>query len=425
MTFQKPKGTEDWYPKDKARQIWLFGKLRDAAKRSGFQEIESPAFEEMSLLTAKSGEEIKNQIFVLEKKGDEEFGLRFDLTIPAARMFIQKQKELPKPVKWFYIDNMWRYERPQKGRFREFYQFGVELFGSDKAEADAEIINLLIESLLSLGLEENDIVLKLNNRKIIEGYLDQLSIKNKDAALAVLDKARKISEEEFNKELKDIGLNKEQIEKLGVLRNPFDVKNLDYPFSQKFAFFQNEAAKAGLQELENVFKALDAFGKLKFLQVDFSTVRGLAYYTGTVFECFDREGKLRAIAGGGRYDNLISQFGGDATPATGFAMGDKVISLVLEERGLLPETDMGPEYFIASVNDEVKLKVLELAGKLRRKTSVEIDLMQRGLSKQIQFASSLGAKKLIVIGPDELKKGEAKVRDMKTGKETSIKLNSL
>lgn len=425
MAFQGPKGTEDLYPKDKAAQAWLFNSLRAVAQRFGFQEIESPAFEDIKLLTAKSGEEIKKQIFVLEKKGEEEFGLRFDLTIPAARMFIQKQKELPKPVKWFYIDKMWRYERPQKGRFREFYQFGVEIFGSDKSEADAEMINVLIESLLALGLKETDFVIKLNNRKIIEGYFDQLGIKNKEAAIAILDKSRKITEEEFSKELKDAGLDKEQIEKLSVLRKPFEIRNLDYSLQSKFAFFQNQAARAGLEELEAVIKALDAFGKLPYVQIDFSTVRGLAYYTGTVFECFDIKGELRSVAGGGRYDKLVELFDGDPTPATGFAMGDKIISILLQEKGLIPETDLGPEYFIAAVSDDVRPKVLELVNKFRKKTSAEFDMMQRSLSKQIQFASTIGAKKLIVIGPDEIKKGEIKIRDMKSGKETTAKLNSL
>jgi histidyl-tRNA synthetase len=320
---------------------------------------------------------------------------------------------------------MWRYERPQKGRQREFYQFGVEIFGSDKPEADAEMINLAIEALLSFGLTEKDFVIKLNNRKIIEGYFDQLGIKNKEESLTVLDKARKLTEEEFVQELNNIKLSKEQVEKIAILKKPFEVNNLEYSFASKFAFFQNETSKNGLQELEGVFKALDAAGKLKFLQIDFSTVRGLAYYTGTVFECFDLEGKFRAIAGGGRYDNLVSTFGGDATPATGFAMGYSTLSLLLEEKKKIPEVETGTEYFIVAVNDEVRLKVLELANSLRKKHSVEIDLMQRNLSKQMQLASSIDAKKVIVIGPDELKKGEAKIRDMKTGKETAVKLSTL
>ena len=171
MKFQKPKGTTDYYPEEKSVQQRIFELFRETARRYNFKEIESPVFESLELLTKKEGDEIKEQIFVLTKRSKESLGLRFDLTVPAVRMFIEKQKVLPKPVKWFYVSRMWRYEQPQAGRDREFYQFSAEIFGSNKPEADAEIINLAIDSLLSLGLDEKDFIVKINNRKFIQSLL--------------------------------------------------------------------------------------------------------------------------------------------------------------------------------------------------------------------------------------------------------------
>src|SRR3989338_7334977 len=198
MAVQKPKGTVDFYPEELAVRSKLFDLLRQQALRYNFKEIESPAFENLSFLTKKEGEEIVGQIFSLEKRGDEQFGLRFDLTVPAARMFIEKQKSLPKPVKWFYLSRMWRYEQPQAGRLREFYQMSCEIFGSSKPEADAELLNLIIDCLASLGLTKNDFFIKINNRKLLEGLLLDIVDKNQTpGVIRIIDKRAKISQAEF------------------------------------------------------------------------------------------------------------------------------------------------------------------------------------------------------------------------------------
>jgi len=203
--YQNVKGTVDFYPEDKYIKEAVFTKLRDTAVRFNFNEIETPSFETLELLTAKSGEEIKTQIFTLEKRSTEQLGLRFDLTIPTTRLFIQKQKELPKPVKWFYIDRMWRYEKPQKGRLREFYQYGVEMYGSDKPEADAEVIALAIESLKNLGLTQKDIIVKINNRKLLEGLLLEIIPKEKmEAAKMLKTTVEKLVEDQNKKKEKPI-----------------------------------------------------------------------------------------------------------------------------------------------------------------------------------------------------------------------------
>jgi len=209
--FRKPKGMEDYFPKEQLLLNDMFDRWRKIAVRYGFQEVSSPAMESLSLLTEKEGEEIKEQIFVLEKRSKEEFGLRFDLTVPCARMFLNKQKALSKPVKWFYLDRMWRYERPQAGRLREFYQFGIETFGSKSPVADAEVVDLAIEALLSLGFKEKDFTVFINNRKMIQGLLLEVVPEEKmDDLLRLIDKRRKIEARDFKKDLKELGVKKTQ-----------------------------------------------------------------------------------------------------------------------------------------------------------------------------------------------------------------------
>jgi histidyl-tRNA synthetase len=410
--YQKVKGAVDFYPEDKAVKEAIFNKLRNTAKNFNFKEIETPAFETLELLTAKSGEEIKTQIFILEQRSTEQLGLRFDLTVPAARLFIQKQKELPKPVKWFYIDKMWRYEAPQKGRLREFYQYGVEVFGSDKPEADAEIIALAIESLKSLGLTEKDIFVKLNNRKLLEGLLLETIPKEKlDDVTRSIDKSSKITEQEFVSELEKLRLNEKQINEI---KNLIKLKGRPSEVLRKINE-ENESVKEAKEEVRQIIENLQNYEE--FLVLDLSVARGLAYYSGTVFEIFDREEMLRAIAGGGRYDKLIELFKGEPTPATGFGMGNVTLTLLLQEKGLLPKPELEPDYYIAYFPD-VKKEALKLIQKLRKSNIVETDILQRKFGKQMEYANQIGAKNLIVIGENEVKSKELKIKDMKTGKET-------
>jgi histidyl-tRNA synthetase len=417
MVYQSVKGTRDFYPEEMQPRNRLFDLLRQNAVRYGFKEIESPAFENLSLLTAKSGEEIKTQIFVMEKRSTEEIGLRFDMTVPAARMFITKQRELPKPVKWFYIDKQWRYEAPQKGRLREFYQFGVELFGSDKIQADAEVISLAIDNLVLLGLTDKDFVLKINNRELLQGFLESIGIKEIDKTLRVLDKKNKITLKEFKDELSY--LEYEQVDLLLEFLSLTSIESIT-----ELEVELNEKAKKGMSTLVQLFNLLDSLGKKKFIQFSPETARGLAYYTGTVFEANDREGKFRALLGGGRYDNMIEQFGGEACPATGFAMGDVVLELFLREKKLWDDSLNGVDYFVAPVNNDYISKALEIASKLRKKFSVDVDLMERKLGKQFSYADSLKAKKVVIVG-DETKAGKVKIKDMVSGKEDEVKIDSL
>ncbi|TKJ17182.1 histidine--tRNA ligase [Candidatus Woesearchaeota archaeon B3_Woes] len=402
--FQNPKGTEDYYPEEMSIRNKVFDVLRKNALKFGFLEVDSPVIEDLDLLKAKQGDEIIKQIFITEKKGDEELALRAEFTPSLARMFIAKQKAIPKPVKWFCINRVFRYEKPQAGRQREFFQFNVEIYGCSKPEADAEIINLSIESLKSLGLNEKDFFVKINNRKLIQGLLSEIvEEKQLEDVMRIIDKRKKISEDEFNSELEKIDITLDQIKKIKIFLDS-KINNLNP---------KNELAKQGLKELKEILKLVDK----KFIKVDFSVVRGLAYYTGTVFEISDTKEKFRSIAGGGRYDNMIELFKGDKTPSTGFGMGYSTLRLLLKEKGLLPKEDIGVDYYIAIVNKDVKEKAFEIAFNLRKKYRVDIDLMQRNLGNQFDYANKIKAKNVIVIGPDELKKGKIKIKNMKSGKE--------
>ncbi|MEK6874275.1 MAG: histidine--tRNA ligase [Nanoarchaeota archaeon] len=411
MKFQRPKGTIDYYPREQAVKNNVFSVFRRVASLFNFSEVESPAFEEWSVLCEKEGDEIKQQVFTLEQRGNERFGLRFDLTVPLTRMFVQLQKELQKPVKWSYATNMWRYERPQHGRQREFYQMGVEVFGSSSVYADAEVIGVAIETLKELGLKRSDVVVLINNRKLMQGLLEDCVSKNQVGdVFHIIDKYDKVNTDEFGKMLAFLK-NPEQVLKLLEIK---DMKTLE-------KIKKNKLAQEGFNELKAVYDLLES----EFVQISLSTVRGLAYYTGTVFEIFDTKKKFRAVCGGGRYDQMVKVFGGDAVPATGMAIGYSTLLLLLEEKNLMPQIDVSPEFVIAPVDDSVKNDAWKLCVRLRRHHRVEMELAGRSLGKQLAFASGIGAKQVIVIGSRDFSKGLVTIRDMRTGKESVVKIGDL
>ncbi len=407
--FQKVKGTKDLFPEDFAIQQYIFLKFKETAEKYGFKQVEAPAFEYMDIFRKKAGPEIDKQIFTLKKKGKEELGLRFDITVPITRMYVERQKTLTKPVKWFYLTRMWRYEQPQQGRLREFYQFGVELFGSENPEADAEVINLAINSLKSLGLKNKDFTVKINNRKLLEGLLEFIPKNKIEEVIRLIDKSEKIGKKNLELSLKDLNVDAKKVIKILETKDINKIKT------------ENEKAKQGLEELKSILKYLDK----KYVKVDLSTARGLAYYTGIVFEIFDKKGKFRAICGGGRYDNLIEKFGGEKEPATGFGLGLETLSLLLKDKKLVPKIKQGPDYYIAPVNYKVYKKALNIAKKLRKKYNVEIDLMKRNLSNQIKYADSINAKNLVIVGEKDLAKKQVTIRNLKTGKEKKVKITKL
>jgi histidyl-tRNA synthetase len=408
MQFQKPAGTRDFYPGEMDARNNVLANLKSVCKRYGFSEADCPDMENTALLVAKSGEEIRAQVFNLEKKGDEEFSLRPEFTPSIARMFIEKQKTIQKPVKWFTFGRCWRYERPQKGRLREFFQLNAECFGSDSALADAEMISLAIDCLLSLGLKKEDFIVRINSRTLLESVLVGLNAGNSAEIFRIIDKKMKIPASEFSAELEKAGMDEPQIKKLLKVLETKDASSL-----------------AGSEGLQKVFEYLEKLGKKDFVEFDLSIARGIAYYTGTVFECFDRKGKLRAIFAGGRYDNLIEQLGGQPCPATGFAMGDVTLQLLLEDKKLWPSPELGVEYYIAPMDEKAIPFAIEVLNKLREKSTAEIDLLSRKISKQLDYASQAKAENAVIIGDEEVKTRMVTVKNMRTGKQEKMKFNEL
>lgn len=421
--FQNVKGTTDFYPEDLRIRQHVFDRWKTIAKRYDFQEVESPVMESIELLTKKEGEDTVSQIFTLEKRGTEKLGLRFDLTVPIARMFVSRQKETKLPAKWFQLSRMWRYEQPQAGRLREFYQLSVELFGSNSC--DYEIIMFAIDALRSLDLSDKDFVVRINSRKLLEGLLgNYVKKKNIPDAIRIIDKRQKISDEEFVKEISQYIDGKSwmdsvlAVNKICELLKIKDLTDIDLNDL-------DDTAKEGYDEIRIILETIPGEYK-KCIELDLGTARGLSYYTGFVFEIFDKQGKYRALAGGGRYDLMIEQFGGEACPACGFGIGYSTVLLLLTEKGLLPDDRQATDYYVAPVSHELKREALAICMGLRKKGfSAEMDLMERKLRKQLEYASGIGAKKVVIVGRQDLDEGCITVRDMKTGSEDKVRIDEL
>ncbi len=412
MQFRNIKGTTDFYPEEQYVQDKIFEKMSVAAEKFGYSHVEPPAIEHLDLLTAKSGEEIKNQIFVMEKKGKEEIGLRFEFTAGLARMIVARQKALIKPVKWYSLNRVWRYERPQAGREREFFQFNVETYGSERPEADAEVINLAIETLLSLGLSKDDFVVRINNRKLLQGLLAGIvPEKDMNQVIHAIDKREKLSRDEFRAELDFLDDSSFDMI-VGLLSKDLDDISKDDLSS---------AASEGFKALKSIIDIL-SYDNVVF---DLSVVRGLDYYTGTVFEIFDTKRKFRALCGGGRYDNIIETFGGSPMPAVGFGVGFSTLYLLLKHKKLLPEYRQDIDYFIVAMDDSVRADAMRITNKLRKSSSAVMDLMGRSRQKQLKYAYQIGAKSIIFVGTEEVKKGNIKIKDLKTGKEKDIRISDI
>jgi len=324
-----------------------------------------------------------------------------------------QDKSLQKPLRWFSIPYCFRYERQQQGRSRQFSQFNVDLLGLKTMKADAEIIAIVAETMKAFSCTEKEFTIGINNRKLINSIIENLKIKDKDYLYKLIDKKSKMPEEEFIKGLKDIKLTNDQIKSLNKL---FSIKNIDELKSFKY---DEDAFK----EIKELFSLLKAYDVLKYCKLDLTIVRGLDYYTSTVFEVYDTEKEFRAIAGGGRYDNLVDIFGGDPCPGIGFGMGDVVLELFLRKLNKIPELSKQIDFFIATIN--VDKEAVEIAAKLRKKYNVELNLTDKNIKKQLDYANSIKAKNVLIIGEEEVKKKKVTLKDMKTGKESLISIDSL
>jgi histidyl-tRNA synthetase len=405
---QSVKGTRDFYPEQMATRIWLYNTMRAVAESFGYQEYEAPILESLELYAAKSGEElVKEQSYVFTDRGGSEITLRPELTPSLARMIAQKQNELSFPVRWWSFGPFWRYERPQKGRTREFFQWNVDMLGVSSPEADAENAAVLATFFQRVGLTPQQVLIKVNNRRLIDSRFDAYDVQadQRPAVSSWIDRREKMTPEAWTAYGKEIGLSPEQI------------TNLREMLADKDLWKQST-------ELTRFFAVIDALGLSDYVIFDASIMRGLLYYTGTVFEAWEVGGDIkRSILGGGRYDNLTRDVGGDPIPGVGFAMGDVVITLILEKYDLLPkELNINPApVFVTVFDGERLLESFKLASELRRAGLNVVCYPEAAkLQKQFKYADRIGAKATLVLGPDEVEKGQVAVKNLMNGEQISV-----
>ncbi|GAB6100883.1 histidine--tRNA ligase [Thermococcus atlanticus] len=423
--IERVKGTRDLLPEQMAKRRYVFERIREVFELYGFSEILTPTFEYTRLFQLRSGEEVVNQLYAFRDKGGREVSLRPDLTSSVARLFVNQFQNAPKPVKWYYMANMFRYEEPQSGRLREFWQAGVELIGSPNVEADAEVIALMVESYLATGLK--DFTVNIGDRLLLDEFAKMLGVEDDVGLMRLVDKKDKMSREEFIASLRDFGLNDDAVEKVLFL---IELKGKpDEVLPKARELFTGEAAKEELKRIEELFELLKAYGVYDYALIDFGIARGFDYYTSIVFEAIaPNDLGIGSIGGGGRYDNLIEVFGGKPTPATGFAIGIERLIPILESRGILPEFELRPDVFVVYIGKEleIRLKAAEITRILRKSgIKAEYDLQGRKLRKALDHANRLGVPVVIIIGRKDLAEGRATVRDMKTGEQKAVEVEKV
>ena len=413
------KGTRDFYPDFQRKLNYIFENWRKVAKVYGFEEYEGPYIESFDLFSKKSGEEIEAQIYAFEDKGGRKIAIRPEITPTLARMIIQKAGELPKPIRWFSIPRLNRYERPQKGRLREFFQFNIDIIGEDSILSDFEVIGCAIDSLRIFGLTKDDFVLKFNNRKSVQNILESLGFNNSEIAIIYknLDKKGKIPDEvlwdNLKKELngKDIGA----IEELFGVGNSIEALRM---FVEKY-----EISEDSIIDIIEFYNFISKTEFKDYIEFDISIVRGLAYYTDIVFEIYAKGENLRAIAGGGRYNKLISLLsdGKVDLPAVGFGIGDAVLLELLSSKGLIPDLKYNVDFYGIYFTNLPSEYFLNIIHKLRENGySVIYSLKREKISKQFKNADKYNAKYALIIGDEEEEKEMVKIKDLKTSKERTM-----
>jgi histidyl-tRNA synthetase len=390
------KGTREFYPEDMALRNYIYEKVRAASQAFGYQEFDGPFIESLELYAAKSGEElVKKQSFTFEDRGGDQVTLRPELTPSLARMIAARQNELTFPVRWWSFGPFWRYEQPQKGRSREFFQWNIDMLGVDSAEADAELIAVAATFLRSVNLEPGRAVILVNNRRLMDAEFDGLG---------------------FSREIRT------ELSTLVDRRSKMD------PDKWKAWALELGLSEAQLEGLINILSALEALEVQEYVKFDPNIMRGLLYYTGTVFEAFETSGSLkRAILGGGRYDNLLADVGGQPLPGVGFAMGDVVAGIVLKENGLVSDFVPTPASVLVTVFDEkLMLKSYALANELRKAGINAIAYPEPAkLPKQFKFADRMNIPVAVVLGPSEDAAGTVTIKFLRTGGQSTHPISEL
>ncbi len=412
-------GFRDFFPEEFALRAHIFEAMRSVAQRYGFEEYDGPPLEELELYTGKSGQEIVDQLYHFIDRGGRAVALRPEMTPTLARMVAQRANGLKKPIRWFSIPQLFRYERQQRGRLKEHFQLNADLVGEPGPGGDAEIIALAIDVIRALGLTSADVRVRVSDRRLLAVLLEETGIgtARQDLAFDALDKLGRSEYPPRRKALAAAGAGEAAIAALESLPEIRTWADLEERFPG--------AARAGAPLRESL-ATLDAMGLGDFIDLDLTIVRGLAYYTGTVFELFDAQLALRAICGGGRYDNLLEQIGGVSLPALGFGMGDVVLGELLTARGLAPDAPTGAQVFVVSVTPEDRPAVLRLAHDLRDTgLRVEYSLGDDKMGKQLKLADARRAGFAVVLGPDERARNVVVLKDLGGGSQREVPLPEL
>ncbi|MGD0651856.1 MAG: histidine--tRNA ligase, partial [Verrucomicrobiia bacterium] len=405
-------GFRDFYPETLAIRRYIFGKWRDAARRYGFREYDGPPLEPLELYTQKSGEEIVGQLFNFIDKGEREVALRPEMTPTLARMVGAHHRDYKKPIKWFAIPQLFRYEKQQRGRLREHFQFNADIIGESDISADAELIALAIDTLRSFGLTEKDFVVRISSRVEWQQCFFDVGLDQSKhyATFQAIDKLEREPLQTTRGKLSALGLSIEAVDRVLA-----------------FAGQKSFAQQASVQP---VFSILQASGLGKFCELDYRIVRGLAYYTGIVWEIHDRKGELRAIAGGGRYDNLVNRICqidlAEIRPATGFGMGDVVLTELLKDRGLLPKTDWGLDCYVVITSEGLRdIALVQIHDWRDAGLAIDYGLTTAKVGKQFQAAAASGARFAVIFGTEEWQAQEVKLKNLVSGVEERVKMSAV
>jgi histidyl-tRNA synthetase len=406
-------GFRDFYPEDLTLRNHIFAIWRSVAQRYGFEEYDGPPLESLELYTQKSGEEIVQQLYTFRDKGDRDVALRPEMTPTLARMVAAHAQALKKPIRWFSIPQLFRYERTQRGRLREHFQLNMDIIGEAGPLADAELIAAAIDIMRAFGFGPGDFAAKLSDRRVLRALLLGYGVPEAKLPVVygIIDKT---------------GRDKEAPESLVVEGGKIPWAGLRDLDRASDVLASLPGGPASIEPLREVMGALQHMGLGEFVELDLSIVRGLAYYTGVVFELFDKQRKLRAICGGGRYDGLLGAAGGPDLPALGFGMGDVVLGELLKERGVAPKASTELGAFLIAVGGDDVAWMLRLAHAMRdRGIAVEYGLRHAGVRKQLELAAARGAPRAVIIGPEERQAGLAVVRDLQAGSEAKVPLDKL
>lgn len=419
-SFQTLPGFREFYPEAFAQRAHIFRLWRRAAHAYGFVEYDAPVLEPLDLYRTKSGEEIEAQLFNFTDKGGREVALRPEMTPTVCRLVGEKASALKRPIKWFSIAEFYRYERMQKGRGRCFTQFNADIFGEPGIEAETELIGLLVQCMTGFGLGPQDFTVRLSDRNLWFYFLEALGLDDARArvVLGAVDRYEKMGDDAF----------KDYATQFGPLDPAVKSQVLAFQGTRSLTALEQILAPLGgeklagrLAEWRHLLANLAAMGLGDYVSVDLGVVRGLAYYTGFVFEAFDRKGELRALAGGGRYDNLVGKLGYADLPAVGFAIGDMTFALLLEQRGLTPPLVQAPDVYAVIGGPAERLAALGDIQAIRAAGyRVDYSLKELAFGKQFKAAAESGARLALIYGGDELAKGVVKIRDLTERSEREV-----